>query len=188
MPAKSLDDPFLARLDEISAKRCPDEKSEAWRSIAIATLYCYYYQELKTAFDALSAVVLAGRLEIPAPQSAIDLIEKAVFDCICYGSLDVAFGLKGKGTGETLNAPIPQRMRQYMLDDLCTKVHQLIMAGKTQAEACRLVALEAKDTKKAEGQNPSFGEIRNITFAVQIRTPSRASIESGAPSVHVLSN
>ena len=43
-----------------------------------------------------------------------------------------------------------------MLDDLCEKVHQLIMNGKTQTEACRLVARGVNDTKKLEGHNSSL--------------------------------
>ena len=67
MPTKSSEDPFLARLDKASASLSPKSKSDAWRSNAIASLYAYHYQQSSNPFDALSAVILAGKLRILPP-------------------------------------------------------------------------------------------------------------------------
>lgn len=171
MTAKLRKDPFVALLDELAVKTNPEGQADAWRGNAIAALYAYCYQQSTTPFDALSAVILAGKLRIPAPESAIAIIDKAVLDCLREGSLDVAFGMKGKGTGKTLDAAIPQRLRRYMLDDLCEQVHQLILKGKTQTEACDLVARSVNISKKVEG-HPSIWA--NAQF--NIRRPNKNTL------------
>ncbi len=171
MTAKLREDPFVALLDELAEKTNSEGQSDAWRGNAIASLYAYCDHQSTIPFDALSAVILAGKLRIPAPESAIAIIDKAVHDCLRQGSLDVAFGMKGKGTGKTLDAAIPKRLRRYMLDDLCEQVHQLILKGKTQTEACRLVARSVDISKKVAG-HPSIWA--NMQF--NIRRPNKNTL------------
>jgi hypothetical protein len=155
MPKKpQAKDPFLASLDEESDR---SGKADTWRTEAIASLYVYHHAESKTSFSAISAMVLAGKIGIPAPMWAVELVEKAITDFMRGGGpLDIAFGFKGEGTGNTKGAEARQRLRKLMLEMLCARVHQLVADGLSKTKACRQVARQVKGLSKLNGKVDTF--------------------------------
>ena len=145
-------DPFLASLKASET----EGEADPWRAQVIAQLYGYHYLEPKTAFCALSTMVLAGQIGIAAPMWALKLVEKAVTDFIKGegDSLDYAFGFKAKGTGKT--AEIEQRFRKLLYERLCWRVHTLVVAGTSKTEAYRQVAQQVQALGKLDGKINTF--------------------------------
>jgi hypothetical protein len=160
MPKKNKNlqatDAFLASLDEQSERL---GEVEPLRREAIVGLYCCHYAEPRTPFSAMTAMVLAGQIGIPAPMWAIKLVDAAINDYITspdVKSLDIALGFKGKGTGKRRSAEAPQRLRKVMLEGLCMSVHKLVVAGLPKIEACRQVARQAKAPFSIKGTTTSL--------------------------------
>lgn len=150
-------DPFLSRLDAAAEQKPPAGMDVKYHNEAIATLYCLAYSEHKTGFDAFKAVVLSGRLGLPAPSWAIDLLEKAGNDTASgRTTLDVALGFRGEGSGGTKRAAVPQHLHAMYYETWCRAVLTLVRKGRTPEEACRLVA----ETLQTPDWNHSAYEIK----------------------------
>ena len=150
MPNSQATDAFLASLDD-QLERCGG--GEPWRTEAIINLYGYHYTEPKTPFLAIGAMVLAGQIGILAPMWAVKLVDTAIKDVILRGSsLDIAFGVKGEGTGNTRGAEARKRLRKVMLEGLCSSVHRLVVGGLSRTTACKQVAQHVKALARAEGK------------------------------------
>ena len=150
-PQATDPDPFLASLDEQLESI---GEAEPWRREAIVSLYGCHYTEPKTPFLAMSAMVLAGYIGIPAPMWAVKLVHAAINDYITspdVKSLDIALGFKGEGTGKARAAEAPQRLRKVMQEHLCSSVHKLVAGGLSKTEACKQVAQRVKALFSIDG-------------------------------------
>lgn len=140
VPTTALD-PFLARLDSELAKEDPAGRAGDLRAQSLATLICLHYKNPKSAFDAWNAMILAGKLEIPIPLWAVDLLEKAALNSIVENTdLGVALGLKGIGKGQTKKSEVWQRVQAHFHETLCMRVRKLISMGIPLTAACHKVA------------------------------------------------
>jgi hypothetical protein len=156
---------------EIEKERAKGDVLSA-RFLRLAKLLALHVEYKKTPHDGWKATLLAGRLRIPAPTWAIDLLEKAERDAIKRiddkgGKIDIsiALGFKGQGKGESKNAPVQRGLQDEHHELLCWSVRMLVAFGIPLKSACEMVARKLKQT-------PDWNET-----AYPLRAPNPESLQ-----------
>ena len=127
------------------------------RFYRLALLMALHVDDKKGGFEAWRATLIAGRLRIPAPIWAIDLLEKVERDALEGVTkksetfeMDTLLGFKGRGKGGTKNSSVQQSRQAKQREELCCAVRLLISVGQPLETACTLVALKFKSLTKPE--------------------------------------
>lgn len=155
MPNRKLpeQDPFGTLLTtEIEQERTKATGCSA-RTLQLGLLLALHVQDKKTPHDGWNATLLAGRLGIPAPLWAIDLLEKAYRDSIRGTDekgemirIATALGFEGQGKGGLKKAAVQRSRHERLHEDLCTSVRWLLFYGEPLKTACEKVVAKLKKT------------------------------------------
>jgi hypothetical protein len=135
---------------EIDKERTKANGSSA-RLLPLGLLLALHEQSEKTPHDGWNATLLAGRLRIPAPLWAIDLLQKAYHDSIRGTDeknetvrIATALGFAGQGKGGLKKAPLQRALQEKLHEDLFTMVRWLLFYGEPLKTACGKVAKTLK--------------------------------------------
>jgi hypothetical protein len=137
-------------LTEVEKERAKGNMPSA-RLVRLGTLLAFHDGNKKTAHDGWKATLLAGRLGIPAPTWAIDLLEKA--DRAAIKGIDengkkndiaILLGFKGQGKGESKNSAVQRGLQSHHHEILCSCVRMLVAFGLPLKSACEMTARKLK--------------------------------------------
>ena len=145
--ASARPDDFFVLLNTEIEKERAQGNVPATRLIKLGALLALHADDRKTAHDGWKATLLAGRLGIPAPTWAIDLLEKAEHDAITNYEgkkgekigIDILLGFKGQGKGGGKNSPVQKGLQATLREYLCYSVRFLVSTGVPIETACRMV-------------------------------------------------
>lgn len=145
-------DPYCALLNaELEKEQAIGRLSARFGRLTI--LLALHVDSKKTPNDGWKATLLAGRLGIPAPTWAIELLEQAEHDALrgtdAKGEkIDIAtaLGFKGRGKGGQKNAPVQRAVQENLHEHLCLSVQMLVAFGEPFLSACEMVAKQLKAT------------------------------------------
>ncbi len=138
---------------EIEKERTKANGSSA-RVLPLGLLFALHKQSEKTTHDGWNATLLAGRLGIPAPLWAIDLLQKAYHDSIRGTDekgevvrIATALGFAGQGKGGLKKAPLQRARQERLHEHLFTMVRWLLFYGEPLKAACEKVAKKLTGTE-----------------------------------------
>lgn len=128
------------------------------RFVRLGVLLALHADDKKTPNDGWKATLLAGRLGIPAPTWAIELLEEAEHDAITGKGkgeskrLDVLLGFKGQGKGGGKLSAVQKGLQATLHEYLCWSVRTLVASNVSVAAACRMVAKKLASNPKPSSE------------------------------------
>jgi len=161
MPNNGLlqDSYFTLLQSELSRERAAGSTLTP-RFARIATLLALHTDDKKGGFAAWKATLFAGRLGIPAPIWAIDILENA--ERIALNDLkekggqkvgiDTLLGFKGQGKGGGRNSPVQTSLQDNLREYLCNSVRLLVATGVPLVAACKAVARKLRTIPKLRSE------------------------------------
>jgi hypothetical protein len=149
-------DPYLTLLKSELEKERAAGNTLSPRFERTAGLFALHVNDKKGGFEAWKASLFAGRLGIPAPIGAIDVLENA--ERIALNDLDekggqkigidTLLGFKGQGKGGGRNSPVQTSLQENLRETLCHSVRLLVATGVPLVTACKEVARKLKTIPK----------------------------------------
>ena len=172
---------FLANLNAEMVRECNEKGGVSGHLTGRVILECFTLSYRKTPHDAWKATLLAGRLRLPAPLWAIELLKQTERYVVTgvdengekVSGIEYLLGFKGKGKGGQKKIPVQESRQRQVRDALCGCVRALMASGVTLTAACKMTVRKFRNTP----YEPAW---KNSVYKVRIPGPDSLRKTYGA--------